>query len=73
MMTKEAVLKGLNMYHKRLKNEFADAGNVVVGKKSSTVEGTMWFTIDDEQYWSLYMCINGARIEIAYGQIKSRN
>lgn len=72
MMTKEAVLNGLDMYHKKIKGELNSTG-VVVGKKSSTVEGAMWFSIDDDLYWSLYMCMNGSRIEIAYGQIKSRN
>lgn len=72
MMTKEAVLNGLNLYHKKLSNELATIP-VVLGRKSSTVEGAMWFSIDDDLYWSLYMCMNGSRIEIAYGQIKSRN
>lgn len=69
MVTKDEVLNGLDMYHDKLKNEF---GGVVVGRKSSTTDGAMWFTVDDDLYWSLYICINGARIEVAYGQLKNR-
>ena len=72
MVTKEVVLKGLGMFHNRLKEDFAD-NTVVVGTKSSTVEGAMWFSIEDDLYWSLYMCMNGQRIEVAYGQFKGRN
>ena len=68
MVTKEEVLNGLDMYHDRLKSE----NNVVLGRKSSTTDGAMWFTVDEDLYWSLYICINGARIEVAYGQLKSR-
>lgn len=71
MVTKDEVVNGLDMYHKRLKNEL-DAP-VVIGTKSSTVEGAMWFTIEDNLYWSVYMCMNGSRIEIAYGQFRNRN
>lgn len=71
MMTKEAVLNGLDMYTKTLQDKLTDKP-VIVGRKSSTVEGSMWFSVDDDLYWSLYMCINGARIEIAYGQLKTR-
>lgn len=73
MVTKEAVMNGLEMYHNRLKNELGEKNSVVVGRKSSTTDGAMWFTVDEDLYWSLYMCINGSRIEIAYGQLKSRN
>lgn len=68
MVTKEEVLNGLDMYHDRLKSE----KNVVLGRKSLTTDGAMWFTVDDDLYWSLYICINGARIEVAYGQLKNR-
>ena len=68
MVTKEEVLNGLDMYHDRLKSE----NNVVLGRKSSTTDGAMWFTVDEDLYWSLYICINGARIEVAYGQLKNR-
>lgn len=68
MVTKEEVLNGLDMYHDRLKSE----NKVVLGRKSLTTDGAMWFTVDDDLYWSLYICINGARIEVAYGQLKNR-
>ena len=73
MVTKENVLNGLDMYHKRLKTEIADAGKTVIGTKPSTVEGAMWFSVDDDLYWSVYVCMRGQRIEIAYGQLRSRN
>lgn len=70
MVNKNEILNALRMNNDKLKDEL---GGVRVGTKSSTVEGAMWYTIDDDLYWSLYMCMNGSRIEIAYGQIKSRN
>ena len=70
MMTKEAVLNGLKMYHDKLKDERA---TVTLTNKSSTVEGAMWYSIEDDLYWSIYICMNGSRIEIAYGQFRNRN
>lgn len=72
MMTKAAVLDGLKMYNDKIKDKL-DGGSVRLSKKSSTVEGTMWYTIDEDLYWSLYICMNGARVEIAYGQLKNRS
>lgn len=72
MMTKEAVMDGLQKYHNKIKDKL-DGETLRLGKKSSTVEGTMWYTIDEDLYWSLYLCMNGSRVEIAYGQLKSRS
>lgn len=69
MINKHEILNALRMNNDKLKDEF---GGVRLGTKSSSVDGTMWYTVDDDLYWSLYICINGARIEVAYGQLKSR-
>lgn len=70
MMTKEAVLDGLKKYNDKLK---AERATVTLTNKPSTVEGAMWYSIEDDLYWSIYVCMNGSRIEIAYGQFKNRN
>lgn len=69
MVNKDEVLNALRMNNDKLKDEL---GGVRVGTKPSTVNGVMWYTVDSENYWSLYICMNGARVEVAYGQLKSR-
>lgn len=69
MVNKDEVLNALRMNNSKLKDKL---GGVRVGTKASTVNGAMWFTVDSENYWSLYICMNGTRVEVAYGQLKSR-
>lgn len=69
MITKDEFISGLDMYHERLQDE----NGVVIGTKPSTVNGAMWFSVEDDLYWSVYVCMNGSRIEIAYGQFRTRN
>ncbi len=70
MITKDEFVNGLDMYHERLQDENS---GVVIGTKPSTVNGAMWFSVEDDLYWSVYICMNGSRIEIAYGQFRTRN
>lgn len=69
MITKDEFISGLDMYHERSQDE----NGVVIGTKPSTVNGAMWFSVEDDLYWSVYVCMNGSRIEIAYGQFRTRN
>ena len=69
MITKSEVLSALKMNNDKLKDELS---GVRVGTKSSTINGSMWYTVDDDLYWSLYICMNGARVEVAYGQLRNR-
>jgi len=69
LINKDEVLNALRMNNDKLKDEL---GGVRVGTKSSTVNGAMWFTVDEDLFWSLYICMNGARVEVAYGQLRNR-